>query len=331
MATFRDPAEPVTNSLFFQNNTTDQNALEFRQLTSGLVERAHGVDGNSFEVTDPNSGDNISVRSGTAFIRSSSGANEGVYHAYLAANNTVALTAQASQSRIDSICLSADDSDFDGTNDNCRIVIVEGDAGASPSAPNLASFTTELGSYLHLADVEINSTGVIAVTDKRWDWRQLLPENYYSFSGYSTSNITAAAGTGWDSVAFGDFTARNDPAKAWTSGDYWTCPKAGIYTMYFSWRSSADWTAASYSRIYNSSTSTELGGTTMQPAVDLVGGGASTSTRMSMVAPFITLAANDQIKFQWQIYQSGTRYVDDVRIGIKYHGYAFSANGVGVI
>jgi hypothetical protein len=114
---------------------------------------------NALNVT-ATSGTNIQVAPGACVVQTSAG---GTYMVTVPGATNVAVTAQATNSRIDLVCVRVLDSeagDGSGQTIQARLLTVEGTAAASPAVPNTPS------GYLKIAELTVNSGG-ITVADRR--------------------------------------------------------------------------------------------------------------------------------------------------------------------
>ena len=108
----------------------------------GASDPGHGVCYSTDLKVTQNGTPNMSVNvaSGSAFIRGTQAASQGVYHAFndATANVTIA-AADATNARRDLIVLQVRDAAYSGASRDARLVVVQGTPAASPADPSLSS------------------------------------------------------------------------------------------------------------------------------------------------------------------------------------------------
>lgn len=186
--------------LFFENNTTSQNADEVRLLVKGLL---GGVTGETsgvahpdhFKVTEKSGTPDMSVdvAAGHIFIEGSRNSAQGTYHLYNDATVNVPLSASdPTNPRIDIIYVrlrdSAYDVGFDG-DDDAEIVVAEGTPAAVPVAPTI---TDE--DYVELAHVTVGAN-VSAIEDADIEDKRVASSVWSRPRGFvGVTNLSGSAG-----------------------------------------------------------------------------------------------------------------------------------------
>lgn len=310
-----------------QDDTTGQSPIIVRNMMHGFiggtdVNVVHGVLNDSFKV-QADSGLTLQTEPGVAFVPSSSG-GQGVYSVYDDAGGApVIAAAHASLGRRDLVLLVVHDDfqDSSGLND-AEIVVVTGTPHASPSLPSTSSFDN----FLVLAEVTVGaSVSTITngnIVDRRWDYRELQDENYYSAqaflatvsnspNAYRTPNFTA--GIVWDPSSM---------HSAPSSASRYTVTKPGIYDIHVSGQINPAAAAPNAEKVgvfKNGVQIAESGG----------GGGDNGVYESPAITIRERLVAGDYIEAQY--YQSGgsTRNILNVRFSMRWSApYSGKANGV---
>lgn len=152
--------------LFMENDTTDQHAIQFRQMLKDIFGEKVGVLGaGDLAVTQRGAGANMSVdvAAGSVVWNGSVVAAQGFYYAFNDATVNVAITASnPSNPRIDSIIVKARDAFYSGTDNDGQILAIAGTPAGSPSPPDLVALGHT--NYIILANVTVGA-GVTSIVN----------------------------------------------------------------------------------------------------------------------------------------------------------------------
>ena len=160
---------------------------QFDRLTAQALYATTGIIGSSSMAVSANSPVGMSVRvaSGWAAVIGTTTTNMGVYTAYNDATVTLTITtADATNPRIDLVCMTVRDAFYSGANNDVIYQVIAGTPAGSPVAPSLPANSISLATVA----VAANATQIIAgnITDTRVS----TTTNLFS------SNITTNAQTG---------------------------------------------------------------------------------------------------------------------------------------
>lgn len=151
---------------WMQNQAYD--SIEDRIVIEGIA-TDEGVQKPTHFKVIPSSGLTINVRPGTAFVRGSTVANQGMYVIRSTANEPITHTTAPTggNSRIDLVILEVVDGQVTGAgtapaNNLARVRIVAGTAGTSPSAPALPASSLLLGTVTLTSGLATIATGNIS-------------------------------------------------------------------------------------------------------------------------------------------------------------------------
>lgn len=131
---------------------------------------AHGVGTTSDLAVSANATPNmtVNVAAGGAFIRGTQSSNQGAYHLWNDATVSLAIdAADATNPRRDLVIAQVRDSNYSGSDDDARLVVVTGTPAAVPTDPSLSSYPNAL--VLARVTVAANDTAIGAgdITDLR--------------------------------------------------------------------------------------------------------------------------------------------------------------------
>lgn len=145
-------------------NSEDHNAVDYRTMLGALVPTSMVADTAALAVTERSGTANMSidVAAGSVFVASTRSVDEGVYHAYNDATINVPLSsADATNARIDRVLVQIRDQAQDAglTQNDARILVVEGTPAASPTAPAIS-----VADYVELAQVTVPASAT-SITD----------------------------------------------------------------------------------------------------------------------------------------------------------------------
>lgn len=194
-------------------NSSDHNAQDYRvalaSLVGGVDVDPSGVCGyGDLKVTEKSGTPNMSVdvAAGAAIIKSTRSDDQGAYHARSTGTINVPLSAaDGSNPRIDRILVQVRDEAQDAalTQNDVRILVVEGTPAASPAAP-----TITVEDYIELAQVEVPASATSItnsdITDMRVaaePWARPRGEVLYAEATANSSGVTSGS-TDWISTTF---------------------------------------------------------------------------------------------------------------------------------
>lgn len=134
------------------------------------ADSAHGVGTTSDLAVSANATPNmtVNVAAGGAFIRGTQSSNQGAYHLWNDATVSLAIdAADATNPRRDLVIAQVRDSNYSGSDDDARLVVVTGTPAAVPTDPSLSSYPNAL--VLARVTVAANDTAIGAgdITDLR--------------------------------------------------------------------------------------------------------------------------------------------------------------------
>lgn len=150
-------------------NSAVHNAQDYRTMLASLVAGEAGVvDPAAFKVTERAGTPNMSVdvAAGGLFVASTRSSSAGVYHVYNDGTVNVPLSAaDATNPRIDRVLVQVRDEEQDAalTQNDARVLVVEGTPAASPSAP-----TITVEDYVELAQITVPASAS-SITDSDVD------------------------------------------------------------------------------------------------------------------------------------------------------------------
>lgn len=184
------------------------------------ADSAHGVGTTSDLAVSANATPNmtVNVAAGGAFIRGTISSNQGAYHLWNDATVSLAIdAADATNPRRDLVIAQVRDSNYSGSDDDARLVVVTGTPAAVPTDPSLSSYPNAL--VLARVTVAANDTAIGAgdITDLRTlaNVRRKLPivtsttardqflpsptagQGIYLDTGDATEGIQFHNGTSW--------------------------------------------------------------------------------------------------------------------------------------
>lgn len=160
--------------LWLENAGAVYNAGDYRRLLAMLTNGATGVPGaDDFAVSEKagTADMSVSVAAGHVVVQSTRNVDQGAYHAYNDDTVNVAISAaDATNGRIDRVCVRFRDVEQGEAADDVAIVVVEGTPTSSPAAPSIP-----FADYLELAQVTVPASATSVTDADIDDVRLLLP------------------------------------------------------------------------------------------------------------------------------------------------------------
>lgn len=210
---------------------TDHPADSFRRPFMSAIRGAEGIQFETHLLVRQSAVPAMSVRvdAGRCFIRGNNRVQQGTYHGVNDATITLPIAASNPVNpRIDLVCATILDSVEDGgIVDQFVLQVITGVPSGVPLVPATPVNSIPLAEILIPAlDAAITTS---QITDRRYLWVDMLPENFYVMRAVEAAFVIPA--DAWTAVS--GWTEEYDPASILTGGTNFTIPADGRYRLEF--------------------------------------------------------------------------------------------------